>query len=77
MTEKNILDMNDLVKYYKKLRKKLREYNYDNYDYDKIFGYGRTNLVMRFHQQVICNGVLIQINNGETQILLGCKPRSG
>lgn len=75
MTETNILDMNDMIKYYKFFRKELKKYNIE--DYDEIFGYGKTNLIMRFHQQLICNKTFKLINEGQKQILLGGKPRCG
>ena len=75
MTESNILDMDDLTKYYRLLRNELKKYNID--EYDEIFGYGKTNLVMRFHQQIICNQIFRLVNEGQKQLLLGAKPRSG
>ena len=75
MTESNILDMDDLTKYYRLLRNELKKYNID--EYDEIFGYGKTNLVMRFHQQIICNKIFRLVNEGQKQLLLGAKPRSG
>ena len=75
MTESNILDMDDLTKYYRLLRSELKKYDID--EYDEIFGYGKTNLVMRFHQQIICNKIFRLVNEGQKQLLLGAKPRSG
>ena len=75
MTESNILDMDDLTKYYRLLRNELKKYDID--EYDEIFGYGKTNLVMRFHQQIICNQIFRLVNEGQKQLLLGAKPRSG
>ena len=75
MTESNILDMDDLTKYYRLLRSELKKYDID--EYDEIFGYGKTNLVMRFHQQIICNQIFRLVNEGQKQLLLGAKPRSG
>lgn len=75
MTESNILDMCDLTKYYKLLHKELQKYGMD--DYDENFGYGKTNLNMRFHQQLICNKTFKLINEGQKQLLLGGKPRCG
>lgn len=75
MIESNILDMNDLTKYYKFLRKELKKYNM--HEYDRIFGHGKTNLIMRFHQQLICNKTLKLISEGQKQLLLGGKPRCG
>src|SRR3989304_7375064 len=75
MTESNILDMDDLTKYYNLLQIELNKY--DISEYDETFGYGKTNLIMRFHKKLICNKTIKLINEGHKQLLLGGKPRCG
>ena len=71
----HILDMNNLIKYYKQMNKDFNKYSVD--EYDEIFGFNKINLEMRFHQQIICNKMFKLINDGHKQILIGAKPRTG
>ena len=76
ITEKRVLDLSDLGKYYKKLRAKLKEFDVIE-DYNEIFGDGKINLDNYFHQRFLTLKSMKKIDEGETQFLLGCKPRSG
>lgn len=75
MTEDNILDKDMLNKYFEHLKKDLSKYSLDKYD--EIFGFGKTNLQLRFHQQLIVEKTASLIEDGEKQFLWGCKCRSG
>ena len=75
MTKKHIFDINDLAESYKFLRKELKHHHIAKYD--DVFGFGKTNLVMRFHQRLICDKTYQLISEGKKDILLGGKPRCG
>jgi hypothetical protein len=79
----NVYDVNDLEKYYGKLKKLLVLYNYIKEDNDlkkfkeeymknvkKIF-------IPRFHQELFIEKINEMIENGENKILIGAIPRSG
>ena len=75
MTENNILDMEDLNKYYQLFRQSIQQHNVK--DYDDIYDYGKTNLEKRFHQELIVRKTKNLIDEGNKQFLWGCKCRSG
>jgi len=76
MKPANIMDMKDLTKYYKKLRAKLKEFDVIE-DYDEIFGHNKPPLNLYFHQRMLVYVASNLIDEGLTNILFGCKPRSG
>ncbi len=75
MTEKNILDINDLEKCFSEFKEDLIKYEFE--DYNEIFMSKKNKLMMRFHQKLINKKSSLLISEGQKQILWGCKPRSG
>jgi hypothetical protein len=75
MTEENILDEEDLNKYFLELKKDLLKYNFE--DYDDIFMKKKEKLKTRFHQKLINQKTSELIDDGEKQFLWGLKCRSG
>lgn len=75
MTEENILDEEDLNKYFLELKKDLKKYKFE--DYNNIFMKKKDKLITRFHQKLINQKTSQLIEDGEKQILWACKCRSG
>ncbi len=75
MTEKNILDEENLNKYFIELKKDLLKYDFDNYN--NVFMKKKEELKTRFHQKLINQKTSELIEDGEKQILWGLKCRSG
>lgn len=75
MNEKNILDEEDLNKYFLELKKDLIKYKFE--DYNNIFMKKKDKLITRFHQKLINQKTSQLIEDGEKQILWACKCRSG
>ena len=75
MTEDNIMDFEDLNKYYQLFRQSIKQVNAT--DYDDLYSYEKTNLEKRFHQELIVKKTKNLIDQGNKQFLWGCKCRSG
>jgi len=75
MTGENILDEEDLNKYFLELKKDLLKYKFD--DYNNIYMKKKDKLITRFHQKLINQKTSELITDGEKQILWACKCRSG
>ena len=75
MTEENILDEEDLNKYFLELKKDLLKYDFK--DYNNIFMKKKEKLKTRFHQKLINQKTSELIDDGEKQFLWACKCRSG
>jgi|688.fasta_scaffold00943_43 hypothetical protein len=75
MTKDNILDKNDLNKYFILFKKDITK-NKAN-DWQSIYLNDKSRLVLRFHQELITNKTSDLINNGNKSFLWGCKCRSG
>lgn len=75
MTQENILDEEDLNKYFLELKKDLIKYKFE--DYNNIFMKKKDKLITRFHQKLINQKTSQLIEDGEKQILWACKCRSG
>ena len=75
MTEENILDEEDLNKYFLELKKDLLKYDFK--DYNNIFMKKKEKLKTRFHQKLINQKTSELIEDGEKQFLWACKCRSG
>ena len=75
MTEENILDKNDLNKYFLAFKQDIIK-NKDN-DWNEIYLLPKDNLVLRFHQELITHKTSTLIEEGNKSFLWGCKCRSG
>lgn len=75
MEEGNILDEEDLNKYFLKLKKDLLKYKFE--DYNNVFMKKKDKLITRFHQKLINQKTSNLIDDGEKQFLWGLKCRSG
>ncbi len=75
MTEENILDEEDLNKYFLELKKDLLKYDFK--EYNNIFMKKKEKLKTRFHQKLINQKTSELIDDGEKQFLWACKCRSG
>ena len=75
MTEDNILDKNDLNKYFLAFKQDIIK-NKDN-DWNEIYLSPKENLVLRFHQELITHKTSTLIEEGNKAFLWGCKCRSG
>ena len=75
MTEENILDEEDLNKYFLELKKDLLKYDF--MDYNNVFMKKKEKLKTRFHQKLINKKTSDLIEDSEKQILWGLKCRSG
>ena len=75
MTEDNILDKNDLNKYFLAFKQDIIK-NKDN-DWNEIYLLPKDNLVLRFHQELITHKTSTLIEEGNKSFLWGCKCRSG
>ena len=75
MTEDNILDKDELNKYFLAFKQDIIK-NKDN-DWDEIYLSPKENLVLRFHQELITHKTSTLIEEGNKSFLWGCKCRSG
>ncbi len=75
MTENNILDKNDLNKYFLLFKQDVIK-NLNN-DWNEIYLSSKENLSLRFHQELITNKTCNLIEEGNKSFLWGCKCRSG
>ena len=75
MLEENILDKNNLNKYFIKFKEDIIK-NIDK-DWNEIYLNKKEKLNLRFHQELISKKTNDLIINGEKLFLWGCKPRSG
>lgn len=71
----HIFDLSDLEIYFQQFKNEFSRVDLDNIN--NYFSNDKIPLQLRFHQELIVNKQLIQIENGCDQLLLGCKPRSG
>jgi site-specific DNA-methyltransferase (adenine-specific) len=75
MTIENILDKDDLNKYFLAFKKDIIK-NINN-DWSEIYLSPKENLNLRFHQELITEKTSFMINEGNKSFLWGCKCRSG
>jgi len=75
MTNDNILDKDDLNKYFLAFKQDIIK-NKDN-DWNEIYLSPKENLVLRFHQELITHKTSTLIEEGNKSFLWGCKCRSG
>jgi len=75
MNENNILDLNDLNKYFLSFKQDVIK-NKGN-DWNEIYLSPKDNLVLRFHQELITHKTSSLIEEGNKSFLWGCKSRSG
>ena len=81
MTEHNILDKNDLNKYFLRFKadmlKHMKASKNGEINYDEIYLSPKCNLCLRFHQELITQKTSNLIEEGYKCFLWGCKCRSG
>uniref|UniRef100_A0A6C0HMP8 Uncharacterized protein n=1 Tax=viral metagenome TaxID=1070528 RepID=A0A6C0HMP8_9ZZZZ len=81
MTEQNILDKNDLNKYFLRFKadmlKHMKVSKNSKINYDEIYLSPKCNLCLRFHQELITQKTSNLIEEGYKCFLWGCKCRSG
>jgi hypothetical protein len=81
MTEQNILDKNDLNKYFLRFKadilKHMNASKNGKINYDDIYLSCKYNLCLRFHQELITQKTSNLIEEGSKCFLWGCKCRSG
>ena len=75
MTEKNILDIDDLNKYFLAFKSDIIR-NWDK-DWSQLYLNGKERLNLRFHQELITRKTSDLIEEGNKSFLWGCKCRSG
>jgi len=75
MTEENILDKNDLNKYFLAFKQDIIKNK--NEDWQSIYLNSKENLILRFHQELITQKTSNLIEEGNKSFLWGCKCRSG
>ena len=75
MTKDNILDKDDLNKYFLQFKQDIIK-NLNN-DWNEIYLSKKENLTLRFHQELITNKTSNLIEEGNKSFLWGCKCRSG
>ncbi len=75
MTENNILDKDDLNKYF--LRFKQDIIKNKNKDWNELYLSPKESLILRFHQELITRKTSNLISEGNKSFLWGCKCRSG
>jgi hypothetical protein len=75
MNDDNILDKNDLNKYFLAFKQDIIK-NKDN-DWQSIYLSSKENLILRFHQELITQKTSNLIEEGNKSFLWGCKCRSG
>jgi hypothetical protein len=78
MTEYNIFDKTDLQKYFTKLRLiLLKHIDKGEINFDELFFSPKSNLELRFHQELITDKTLELMRESHKSFLWGCKCRSG
>jgi hypothetical protein len=78
MKEQNILDKNDLNKCFLRFKMDmLKHMNIGKMNYDEIYLSPKSNLYLRFHQELITQKTSTLIEEGYKSFLWGCKCRSG
>jgi hypothetical protein len=75
MTEDNILDKNDLNKYFLAFKHDIIKNKLK--DWQTIYLSSKENLILRFHQELITQKTSNLIEEGNKSFLWGCKCRSG
>ena len=75
MTEDNILDLDDINKYFLAFKRDIIKNK--NKDWSEIYLAQRENLNLRFHQELITQKTSDLIEEGNKSFLWGCKCRSG
>ena len=75
MTEDNILDKNDLNKYFLAFKQDIIKNKLE--DWQSIYLNSKENLILRFHQELITQKTSNLIEEGNKSFLWGCKCRSG
>ena len=75
MTEENILDKDDLNKYFLAFKKDIIKNK--NEDWQTVYLSSKENLNLRFHQELITKKTSNLIEEGNKSFLWGCKCRSG
>ena len=71
----HILDLSDLEIGFQKLKLAIQNVSFD--EVNSRFCNKKVPLELRFHQELITHKMMIQIDNGEKELLLGAKARSG
>jgi len=79
MTEENILDKNDLNKYFLEFKSNIIKNKklYDKLNYNDLYLTPKDNLKLRFHQELITKKTSNLSEEGYKSFLWGCKCRSG
>ena len=77
MTEDNILDTNDLNKYFLQFKQDIIKNANNVNDWNEIYLSSKENLILRFHQELIAQKTSNLIEEGNKSFLWGCKCRSG
>jgi len=75
MTEDNILDKNDLNKYFLAFKQDIIKNK--NEDWQTVYLNSKENLILRFHQELITQKTNYLIEEGNKSFIWGCKCRSG
>lgn len=75
MIEQNILDKNDLNKYFLVFKQDIIKNKLE--DWQSIYLNSKENLILRFHQELITQKTSNLIEEGNKSFLWGCKCRSG
>lgn len=75
MTEENILDKDDLNKYFLAFKQDIIKNK--NEDWNGLYLTSKENLILRFHQELITQKTSNLIEEGNKSFLWGCKCRSG
>ena len=75
MTEENILDKNNLNKYFLAFKQDIIKNK--NEDWQSLYLNDKENLILRFHQELITQKTSNLIEEGNKSFLWGCKCRSG
>lgn len=71
----DIIGMEELEIYFRHLKKEIHDVDID--DVNSVFCNTKTPLELRFHQDLITHKIMKCIDEGENEILIGAKPRSG
>jgi len=79
MTEENILDKNDLNKYFLNFKQSIikNTNNNNNDNWSETYLSPKENLILRFHQELITQKTSELVTEGHKTFLWGCKCRSG
>ena len=77
ITENNILDKNDLNKYFLAFKRDIIKNNNDKINYNELYMTNKKSLQLRFHQELITQKTSLLIEEGNKIFLWGCKCRSG